>query len=230
MVKALQFAPARLQTSIAVGMAGGPGGNTLLQAIEAGKASPRLLQDQAVVVRLQSAKIVNVKDRLKKLTQGLPPADQKVQELLSKRRDAFASFKTDVEIGQKIFQKQCASCHQIANQGAKIGPQLDGIGVRGLERLLEDVLDPNRNVDQAFRTTLITTKAGQTVTGLFLREEGQLVILADAQGKEVRIEKKSIEERTFSPLSPMPGNVAELVSEPEFHHLLAYLLSQRGKS
>src|SRR5207244_2876010 len=115
LVKALQSAPARLQTTIALGMASSPqGGDRLLQAIEAGKASPRLLQDRAIEIRLQNAKVANVKDRLKKLTQGLPAADQKAQELIAKRRDAFASFKADVEEGKKLFQKHCANCHQIA--------------------------------------------------------------------------------------------------------------------
>lgn len=231
LVKALQNTPARLQTTIALGMAGSPqGGERLLQAIEAGKASRHLLQDRAIEIRLQSAKIDRVKIRLKTLTQGLPAANEKAQELITKRRDAFVSFKADAEIGQKIFAKQCANCHQIANQGAKIGPNLDGIGARGLERLLEDVLDPNRNVDQAFRTTVITTKAGQSISGSFLREEGNIVILADKDGKDVRIDKASIDERVVTSLSPMPSNVAELVSEPEFHHLMAYLLSHRAKS
>jgi predicted transcriptional regulator len=34
------------------------------------------------------------------------------------------------------------------------------------------VLDPNRNVDQAFRQTEITTVKGQVIPGLLLREEG----------------------------------------------------------
>ena len=230
LVKALQNAPARLQTTIALGMAGSPqGGDKLLQAIEDGRASRHLLQDRAIELRLANAKITNVKDRLKKLTQGLAPADQKAQELITKRRDAFTTFKTDADIGQKIFQKHCANCHQIANQGAKVGPQLDGIGARGLERLLEDVLDPNRNVDQAFRTTVITTKGGQSISGLFLRDEGNIVIVADKDGKDVRIDKAAIDERNLIPLSPMPSNFAELMSEPEFHHLMAYLLGQRAK-
>src|SRR5262249_20489516 len=197
----------RLQSTIALGMAGTPqGGEKLLQAIEAGKASPRLLQDRAIEIRLQNAKIGNVKDRLKKLTQGLPAADQKTQELIAKRRDAFASFKPDVEIGQKLFTKHCANCHQIGGQGAKVGPNLDGIGARGLERLLEDVLDPNRNVDQAFRTTVISTKDGKSYSGLFLRNDGEVVILADKDGKDTRIEKANIDDRVISPLSPMPSN------------------------
>ncbi len=230
LVKGLQNAPARLQTTIALGMSGSAqGGDQLLKAIEAGKASPRLLQDRAIELRLKSVKIANVKDRLKKLTQNLPPADQKALELIAKKRDSFASFKADPALGQKVFQKTCANCHQIATLGAKIGPQLDGIGIRGVERLLEDILDPNRNVDQAFRTTQIVTKAGQTINGLFLREEGNIVILADNLGKDLRIDKATIDERSISPLSPMPANFAETISAADFNHLLAYLLAQRGK-
>jgi hypothetical protein len=62
-----------------------------------------------------------------------------------------------------------------------------------------------------------------------LREEGQIVILADNQGKDVRIDKATIDTRVLSPLSPMPSNFAEQISEAEFHHLMAFLLSQRGK-
>jgi putative heme-binding domain-containing protein len=109
----------------------------------------------------------------------------------------------------------------------KIGPELDGIGNRGLERLLEDVVDPNRNVDQAFRSTLLTTIDGRALAGLALREEGQVLVLADAQGKEQRVPLAEISERGVSPLSPMPANAIELVKEAEFYHLLGYLLSQR---
>ena len=115
----------------------------------------------------------------------------------------------------------------MGGKGAKIGPQLDGVGVRGLDRLLEDMLDPNRNVDQAFRSSTLALKNGQIVNGLVLREEGEVVVLADAQGKEVRIPKHTIEERTVSSLSPMPANLVDQIPETDFYHLLAYLLAQR---
>jgi putative heme-binding domain-containing protein len=117
----------------------------------------------------------------------------------------------------------------MTGQGAKVGPQLDGIGARGVERLLEDVLDPNRNVDQAFRATTLVLKTGQQLTGLVLREEGQIVVLADSQGKEQRIDKGQIESREVSPLSPMPANFHEQIPEPAFNDLMAYLLQQRAK-
>ena len=114
-----------------------------------------------------------------------------------------------------------------ASKGAKIGPNLDGVGIRGVDRLLEDILDPNRNVDQAFRTTQIVSTDGRIVTGLALREEGQVLVLADAQGKEVRVPSDEIDQRTVSQLSLMPSNVPDLVSEADFVHLIGYLLSQR---
>jgi hypothetical protein len=71
-------------------------------------------------------------------------------------------------------------------------------------------------------------KKGGVVSGLVLREEGALVILADSQGKEVSVKKAAIEDRTVSQMSPMPANFAEQVSEAEFYHLLAYLLAQKA--
>src|SRR5262249_16796250 len=176
-LKMLAVAPARLQNVIASGLAGSrQGAGKLLEAVAAGKASARLLQERWVELQLQ--KYPELKDPLAKLTQGLPPADQRLQDLLQRRRTNFPLARTDPVLGAKVFDKSCATCHQIGGQGAKIGPQLDGVGIRGLDRLLEDILDPNRNVDQAFRSTTLALKNGQIVSGLVLREEGEVVVLA----------------------------------------------------
>jgi putative heme-binding domain-containing protein len=228
LVAALLAAPARLQNVIATGMAGSrEGAEQLLEAVSTGKASARLLQERAVYLRLERANPPKWKERVAKLTAGLPAADKKMQALLDARRKGFLKAKKDVARGAKVYEKSCAICHQIGGKGAKIGPQLDGIGLRGLERLLEDTLDPNRNVDQAFRSTTLTTKKGKVISGLLLKEEGAVLVLADAQGKEVRVAKKDVEERSVSQLSPMPANFAEQIAEADFYHLMAYLLAQK---
>jgi putative heme-binding domain-containing protein len=226
LLKILAVAPAHLQSVIAIGLAGSrPGAEKLLEAVGAGKASARLLQERFIELLMQ--KYPELQGRLAELTRGLPPADQRLQELLRQRHNHFAKARVDIKLGAKVFEKSCAICHQLGGQGAKVGPQLDGVGVRGIDRLLEDILDPNRNVDQSFRATTLALKNGQILSGLVLREEGEVVVLADAQGKEVRIPKKDIEERTVSQLSPMPGNLAEQIPEADFYNLLAYLLAQR---
>src|SRR5262249_46381667 len=95
------------------------------------------------------------------------------------------------------------------------------------ERLLEDVLDPNRNVDGAFRALVVEKKDGLTMTGLKLREEGDTLILGDNQGKEVRIPNADIEEQRLSNLSPMPSNFADQLNEADLRALMAFLLRQR---
>jgi putative heme-binding domain-containing protein len=226
LLKTLAVAPARLQSVIAAGLASSrQGAGKLLDAVASGKASARLLQEPPVELRLQ--KYAGLHDHLAKLTHDLPPADTGLQELLRRRRGKFAKVEADAGVGAKVFEKSCANCHQIGGRGAKIGPQLDGVGMRGIDRLLEDIIDPNRNVDQAFRSTTLALKNGQIVSGLVLREEGEVVVLADAQGKEVRISKNAIEERTVSQLSPMPANLVDQIPETDFYNLLAYLLAQR---
>jgi hypothetical protein len=62
---------------------------------------------------------------------------------------------------------------------------------------------------------------------LALREEGEILVLADNAGKEIRLPLADIDERAESMLSPMPSNVAELLTEEEFQHLISYLLTQK---
>jgi putative heme-binding domain-containing protein len=232
LVKALPTAPARLQTVIAAGLAASANGaELLLKTIEEGKASARLLQERAVEVKLNDSKLPMLKERIAKLTAGLPPAEVRIQQAIEQRRKGYLAMKNaDPVVGGKVFETHCAVCHQIGGKGARVGPNLDGIGVRGLDRLLEDVLDPNRNVDQAFRTTVLQMKNGKLITGLLLREEGEVYVLADSTGMEVRVEKKTVEERSTSQVSPMPANLEDRIPETEFYHLMAYLLAQRSKT
>jgi putative heme-binding domain-containing protein len=230
LVAALPTVPGSLQTSIASGLVKSPGGaERLLKAIESGKASARLLQERGVAVPIAAFKLKTLDDRIGPLLKGLPPAEARIQEMINKRRDSFAKASTDLARGASAFEKSCAACHQLGGKGARIGPQLDGVGVRGPDRLLEDVLDPNRNVDQAFRVTSLNLKDGRVVSGLLLREEGETLVLADAQGKEVRVARGDVEDRAVSQLSPMPANWADQIPESEFADLLAYLLAQRPK-
>jgi putative heme-binding domain-containing protein len=230
LVTALSSAPARLATALAASLAGNrDGAKELLDAIATGKASPRLLLERSVRVKLDALKRQEIHERIAKLTEGLPTADAALAQALDRRAQSYASSSHDLAAGARLYEKHCANCHQVAGKGSKIGPDLDGIGARGLERLLEDVLDPNRNVDPSFRTTNVLLKTGVSVSGLFLREEGAVLVLADALGKEERIENSRIESRDLSPLSPMPANWGDQIPEKDFNDLVAYLLSLRTK-
>lgn len=230
LARELVTAPESLAQSLAQNLAQtDQGAAALLALVEAGKASPRLLQHRVIATMLANRKVPDAARRIEVLTAKLPPIDAAVKQLIDARRKLVIAGQPDLPAGQAAFKKNCASCHRIGEEGARVGPTLDGVGVRGIERLLEDVLDPNRNVDQAFRTTQIVTAAGTIVSGLVLREEGAVVVLADNQGKEVRVPSAEIEQRSVGSLSLMPGNLAQVIPEPEFVQLVHYLMSQRQK-
>src|SRR5439155_19652527 len=126
----------------------------------------QVLGDRAVLDRLVAAKLPQFDERFTKLTNGLASVSGELQKLIDARRAGFDREQASAELGRAVFEKTCALCHQIDGKGAVVGPQLDGIGNRGLERLCEDVLDPNRNVDPSFRYSIITLKDDTTITGL----------------------------------------------------------------
>jgi putative heme-binding domain-containing protein len=225
----MKLAPARLQSAIAEALTGDPAGaSALLVLVESGHASPRLLLAPNVSAKLAALKSESLDARVATATAKLPPVSETLDKLLLERRVSFANATPNLEKGLAVFTKHCAGCHQIEGKGSVVGPQLDGIGGRGLERIIEDILDPNRNVDVAFRTTTIRTADGQILSGLFRREEGAQLVFADKEGKEFTLAKDDIDQQQKTNLSLMPANVPEIVPAEEFHDLIAWLLSKRA--
>ncbi len=205
------------------------GGELLLKLIEQGHVSRRFLLEPGVQRRLRELRVKNVDARIITLTAGLKPRSDEVRRLIGTRQFQFAKKQTSRERGAAVFAKSCAACHQLDGKGPVIGPQLDGIGNRGANRIMEDILDPNRNVDVAFHTTSIVTKSGQVKSGLFRREQGEAWILIDNQGKEFTVLKQDIVEQKKINLSLMPENVTQTIPEKDFYDLIAFLMTKRAR-
>jgi putative heme-binding domain-containing protein len=222
-------AQAGLHSYMARALAATPeGGRQLLDAVAAGKVTPRVLQSLGIVNKLKASNTPDVDRRVAALTKGVPPEDQEVQKQIDARHAAYPKAKKSAEAGFAVFQKNCVACHSMDGKGGLVGPQLDGVGNRGLVRVLEDVLDPNRAVDPAFHAWDIRLKDGTDITGILRREEGETFVYADPTGKEIVIAKSNIEKRKESTLSLMPSNFGEVIPEKDFYDLMAFLLSKNA--
>ncbi len=128
------------------------------------------------------------------------------------------------EAGQQLYTQHCAVCHQLRGTGNLVGPQLDGAVVRGRDRLAEDILDPNRNVDRAFRLSALLMEDDSVVTGLVqASEDGRTVIVTSQDGKKAEYRADAIAERRDSTQSLMPSNFGEVLNDEQLAALLTYL-------
>ncbi|MDB6129831.1 MAG: Cytochrome c, partial [Verrucomicrobiales bacterium] len=229
-IETSKTAPHRSQVRFAQIMAGTTAGaEELMSAVGQGHASSQLLLDRQVKDRILNLQNENLKSQWTTLTKGLTGLDAERQRIIDHRLVAFRASKPDPALGMDVFMKNCAVCHQLGGKGAVVGPQLDGVGNRGAERLCEDILDPNRNVDAAFYYSNVTLKDDQSFSGLFRGEKGATLIFVDGTGKELTVPKKDIKERIESHNSLMPENFYEVITVPDFNNLLGFLLSQGRK-
>ncbi len=191
---------------------------------------------QQVARLLMTSAPVDLRDRLRPFLPPPPPAPPRaispeeqlrLAAMISKRISSFDAKLVDLQKGETLFSTHCRVCHQVGGQGGLIGPQLTGIGVRGLERIAEDVLDPNRNVDAHFRLTVLTLKDGTTAGGFIGSESGEVIQLIDASGQARRFLLSEVVSREVSAMTLMPAVFGDLLSEADFRDLAGWLLKQR---
>jgi len=221
---ALPSAPAELALSITASLAKTDADFTaLLDVIEAGKASAGPLRNRLIAI-LVTQRAETLRARADALTKDLPPEDARLDQVIAARVKTFGGAKTNLAKGAEIYAQQCAVCHRFRGQGGNVGPNLDGVAARGAHRLIEDILDPNRNVDPTFRQTTLELKDGRVMIGANLREEGGAILLTDAAGQTQSAPKVEVKSQTQSRLSLMPPAFETTISAEDLNFLLAYLL------
>lgn len=216
--------PTRAQNKLASALATSP--ETARALLD--HAAPATLAEPLVSAKLKSLHDAEISARLDKLTATLPPASKAVNKLIVARLKTFNPIKADAERGKIVFAQTCVACHRIGILGNIVGPQLDGIGMRGAERLLEDILDPNRAVDPAFRLHIVKKKNGELFTGLLRREADETLIFVDAAGQEHGIAKADMADDQVSAFSLMPSGLGEALSKQQLDDLLKFLLERKS--
>ena len=130
----------------------------------------------------------------------------------------------------------CVRCHMAVTldgeqKGANVGPDLSTVsGTQTPQFILESILAPGAVVASGFEQVRIDTKDGRILAGI-PKEDETSITLSQQEGSEVveiTVLKSEIEQLREISTSMMPGNLAELLTVQEFHHLLAYLLTQTG--
>jgi putative membrane-bound dehydrogenase-like protein len=137
----------------------------------------------------------------------------------------------DHQRGRQVFlgaKATCAACHSVAGQGGLVGPDLTKIGATRSERdLLEAIIFPSASFVRGYEPYVITTRNGQTYSGVIRRETADALVVATGPATEVRILRSAIEEIDPGKVSVMPEGLDRQLSHQELADLIAYLRTLR---
>jgi len=136
------------------------------------------------------------------------------------------------ENGRKIFTSQianCNACHRMNGNGGLQGPDLSAVGTgMTTELIIEAILWPKRQVKEGYLATTITTQDDEYHQGYKTKETAtELTLRSAADGREIRIAKQNISERTEAG-TLMPEGLTAGMTRQELVDLVAYLAA-RGR-
>ncbi len=138
--------------------------------------------------------------------------------------------KREFDRGKKLFtETSCSLCHHFGRDGGGVGPDLTGVsGTFSVHDLLENIIEPSKEISSLYVTTVVWKKDGDVVTGWVPEEtETTLSVMEDMLdvGKLVVVKRKDIESMKPSTVSLMPDGLLNTLKEDEILDLVAFLLS-----
>ncbi|MEX1228604.1 MAG: PVC-type heme-binding CxxCH protein [Planctomycetaceae bacterium] len=153
------------------------------------------------------------------------------KETLSKRADVVASYQEALKIkgnaakGKDVFKKECSACHKLENVGNEVGANLSAVRNRGLDAVLLNILDPNREVKPQYVSYVLVTDEGLAFTGMIVEETANSVTIRRADATTVSVLRVHIDELRSTGLSFMPEGLEKQIDVKTMADLLAYLNS-----
>ena len=137
---------------------------------------------------------------------------------------AARSDQGDRAAGELLYGKHCGSCHRLFGQGGEVGPDLTGYERTNVDFLTLAIADPSAAIREEYTTYRVLTTDGQVASGLLVERSENGILLRTAEGQTVRFAAHDIDTYEASPVSLMPDNLVETLSDAQLRDLLSYVM------
>jgi putative heme-binding domain-containing protein len=194
-----------------------------LDAVEQGKVA-RGDVDPARIQLLQASTNEQVRARAARLFASARLSPR--QEVVNAYQKALR-LEGDAVRGKEVFRKECSACHRLEGVGTSVGADLAAVGDRGLDAVLLNILDPNREVKPQFQSYVLVTKSGRTVTGMIAAETANSITIRRVDGTSETVLRIDVEELRSTGLSYMPEGLEKQVDLQAMADLLSYLKARK---
>lgn len=195
------------------------GQTLLLEKIAAGDI-PASDVDAARRQRLLRHPQAKIREQAEKLFAGATSPNR--SEVVA-RYQAALDLVGDRTRGKTVFARACATCHRLENVGHAIGPDLAALANKTPQALLQEILDPNRNLDGRYVAYTAVTKSGRTFSGLLHDETSTSLTLMGPEGKREVLLRADLDELAGSGQSLMPEGLEKDIALQDAADLLSYL-------
>ncbi len=193
----------------------------LLDAIESGFVK----RDQLNSTQIESLQKHKDKRVVARALMVLPPEKKVSRDEIIAQFSTALGLKGDAAKGRAIYIERCISCHRTEGQGFQLGPDLVTVKTAGREKLLTNILDPNKEVAPQYLAYVIETKDGESYSGLIANDDASGVALRQAFGKEDLIPRANIKTMRSPGLSLMPEGLEAGLTLPQMADLLEFIES-----
>ena len=196
----------------------------LMVAIEKGEIKANTLPADIVQqLKAHGKRDINSKlDQLWGVSRSTPEAKLKEIVRYKKLLEAKPVKPINLSRGRALYQRTCAQCHKLYGEGGEIGPDITGSNRSNLDYLLTNILDPNAEIPNDYRTTILKISDNRVIVGVIIRSEGGSVTIA-TPAESLTIAKSDIVSSEPQNFSMMPEGLVLAFKEDELHDLVAYL-------
>jgi putative heme-binding domain-containing protein len=163
----------------------------------------------------------------------LPPwAPMERQPVITTAAPSLLTRNGDWAAGKALFfgEAKCAACHTVGGEGGGanvLGPNLSSLVHLNPESVLVDIVTPSARINPDHVSYLVTTQAGDVLSGL-IRMEGEMLIITEAVDKTTRLPRAAVKELRPSMISLMPEGYKDLGPD-KLRDLLTFLTTEKPK-
>lgn len=195
----------------------------LFQAIKDKQISPVELDPGQVKALTSHADMELRKEALEVLASAVPQ-DRK---LVLEQYQAALKLTAQPERGRLVFEKNCATCHQIGKLGVVVGPDIADLRTKTPAQVLLDILSPNQAIDNNYVSYTVITKDGRVETGFIAAETASSITLKQPENKTQLILRQDIDELKSNGISLMPEGLEKNISIEQMADLISFVKNWR---
>ena len=146
------------------------------------------------------------------------------QAVLDRYKESL-TMQSDSVRGKQVFAKSCSACHRLEGVGYELAPNIASYKFRGADAILQNVIEPNREVNPQYVNYTVLTKDERIVTGMISNESETSVTLLRGENAIEVVPRADIVEMKSSKMSLMPEGLESQVDLQAMADLIAYITS-----